>query len=62
MLDNLLEKIAVKSALRVAVILLVALFVALKFPEGIKVTCSMAEVLNIEVQTCTNIDKQNGDL
>lgn len=51
---KILENVATKSILRVAIVLLVALFVAIKFPQGVTVACSMAEVLNIKVDTCEN--------
>ena len=49
---KLWEKISYKSALRVALVLLVAFFIAIKFPEGVKVACSMADVLAVKVEAC----------
>ena len=52
---KIFEKIAFNSALRVALVLLVALFIAIKFPEGVKIACSMAEVLAVQVDACGDL-------
>lgn len=49
---KLLENVATKSILRVALVMLVALFIAIKFPQGVTVACSMAEVLEVKIDAC----------
>lgn len=49
---NILETLATKSAIRVVLTLLVALFIAIKFPQGVQVACSMANALEVKIQAC----------
>ena len=54
MIQSTLEKIAVNSALRVILTLLIGFFVGIKFPEGIQIACAIAEATSTEVELCTN--------
>jgi fucose permease len=49
---KLIEKIAVKSAIRVILTLLVGFFVGIKFPEGVKIACTVAGVTGTEIELC----------
>jgi uncharacterized membrane protein len=54
MFKKTFEKIAVSSALRVILTLLVGIFIGVKFPEGVQITCTVADILNVEVSLCEN--------
>jgi fucose permease len=51
-MKKLLEKVVTKSALRVILTLLVGLFIGIKFPEGVKIACTVAEITSIEIELC----------
>jgi hypothetical protein len=53
-MKKMLEKVAYNSAIRVILSLFVGLFVGLKFPEGVQVACTVADVLAIEIDLCKN--------
>lgn len=50
----MLQKLLTKSAVRVILALLVGLFIGIKFPEGVTVTCTVAQVLDVEIEQCQN--------
>jgi hypothetical protein len=52
MISKILEKVATRSAIRVVITLLVGVFVGIKFPEGVQVACSIADVMGVEVELC----------
>ena len=54
MFEGTLQRIAFSSGLRVILTLLVGVFIGMKFPEGVQVACTVAEVLAVEVDLCTD--------
>jgi len=48
----IIDKLLTKSAIRVILTLLVGVFIGIKFPEGKQVTCTVADVLNVNIQQC----------
>lgn len=48
----MLKKLITSSAIRVILSLLVGLFIGLKMPEAVDITCKVAEVLNTPVENC----------
>jgi hypothetical protein len=52
MVKSLMTKIATKSALRVILTLLVGIFVGIKFPEGVEITCTIADIIGTDVELC----------
>jgi hypothetical protein len=52
MIKSFIDKFVTRSVIRVVLALLVALFIAVKFPEGVEVACSIADVLQYDVEAC----------
>lgn len=52
MFDKIIAKLLTRSALRVIFSLLVGLFIGLKIPEGAEITCTIADILQVEVEAC----------
>lgn len=52
MLSKIGEKILTKSAIRVLLTLLVGLFIGIKFPEGVQVACTVADILAVKIESC----------
>jgi hypothetical protein len=53
------SKLLTKSALRVILTLLVGIFIGFKFPEGVKITCTVSNILDVPVELCEK-EKING--
>jgi lipopolysaccharide/colanic/teichoic acid biosynthesis glycosyltransferase len=47
------DRVAVRTGLKVILTLLVAAFFAIKFPEGVKIACTIAETLEITINQCS---------
>jgi hypothetical protein len=58
MFKKLITNIATKSAIRIVLTLLVGIFIGVKFPEGTKVVCTIAEVLQTDIDLCENATLQ----
>lgn len=48
----MLKSVLTNSALRVILTLLVGLFIGLKAPEGVKLICTISEVLAVHIEQC----------
>jgi fucose permease len=55
---SLLVGIASKSAIRVILTLLVGIFIGIKFPEGVQIACTVADVIGSEVELCDDASVQ----
>lgn len=53
---KIIENIVATSVIRVILTLAVGIFIGIKFPEGVKITCTLAETLNQNIELCNTKD------
>lgn len=60
-MNRWIETALTGSIIRVVLTLLVGIFIGLKFPEGVKLTCTLADTLDVAITLCED-QTTNGNM